>query len=252
MDIKRIFLILALSSLTIGGAKAEQVTIAVASNFSNPAQKIAHAFEQQTPHQVRLVFGSSGKIYAQITHGAPFDIFLSADQAKPLALDKNGLSVTGSRFTYALGQLILWDVKHNHPPNLSKLGNEGYFRKLALANPKLAPYGLAAKEVLQSLKLYKKLSPKLVMGENIAQTYQFVASGNADMGFVASSQITKKMPGIALIIPDHLYRPIRQDAILLNRAEHNSAARDFMRFLKSEKAQKIIISSGYLLWTELE
>ena len=226
-----------------------EVTLAVASNFTRPIKKIATAFQEKSGHKVRLVFGSSGKIFAQISHGAPFDVFLSADQEKPHSLIQNNLALADSRFSYAIGKLALWAPKRGHAPGPSDLINPAV-RKIALANPKLAPYGRAAHQLLQSLKLDETLAPKLVWGENIAQTYQFIASGNADMGFVSQSQLGPDQKGV-WIIPADLHDPILQDAVLLNIAQNNSAARDFLTFLQSDDARKIILAHGYHL-TERE
>ncbi|MBL4767483.1 MAG: molybdate ABC transporter substrate-binding protein [Rhodobacteraceae bacterium] len=228
-------------------AMAAEITLAVASNFAAPAKEMIQKFEQQTGHRVRLVLGSSGRMYAQITHGAPFDVFLSADRAKPAALDSRGLTLAGSRFTYAVGTIVLWSPRPGFITANGDVLKEGHFKRLALANPKLAPYGLAARETLQALGLYHSLSPKFVQGENIAQTYQFIATGNAELGFIARGQVPKDGDGSVWIIPDSLHSPLRQDAVLLKRADHNPAALAFMIFLRSEQAQKIILAHSYIL-----
>jgi len=225
-------------------AQAANITIAVASNFTGPIKQIITDFEQQTGNHVRLTLGSSGKIFAQISHGAPFDIFLSADSVKPAALEKRGLTVPGSRFTYAIGTLALWSPRPGVAVKQGAILKSGKFDKLALANPRLAPYGVAAKQVLQSLKLYRALAPKLVMGENIAQTYQFVATGNADIGFVALSQL-HHAKGSRWIVPHQLYQPIDQDAVILKAAKNNQAVFAFSRFLRAADARKIILAFGY-------
>ncbi|MCP4596206.1 molybdate ABC transporter substrate-binding protein [Neptuniibacter sp.] len=226
---------------------ADKLNIAVASNFIKPMREIVQAFETTSDHKINLSFASSGKIYAQINHGAPFHIFLSADQDKPLALEENGMAVKGSRFTYATGMLVLWSTSDaGTSSDLITRLKQGEFRKLALANPKLAPYGRAAAEVLDSMGLTEQTHRKWVLGENIAQTYQFVRTGNADMGFVALSQARDgEQTHNEWIIPENLYRPIHQDLILLNNAEKNAAAEDFIKFIRSQAAQKIIESYGY-------
>lgn len=226
---------------------AEQVTVAVASNFTGAMKEIAAAFERESGHEVRLAFGSSGKFYAQIQHGAPFQVFFSADAAKPEALEKAGQAVPGSRFTYAVGGLVLWsaDSGRVQGPGTLKAGN---FNKLALANPKLAPYGAAAVQVLDRLGLAQATRPHWVQGENIAQTYHFVASGNAQLGFVALSQVTRDgeiREGSGWIVPAKLHRPIRQDAVLLQRGANNEAAQSLLRFVRGDKAAQIIRSFGY-------
>ncbi|QTD53858.1 molybdate ABC transporter substrate-binding protein [Sulfidibacter corallicola] len=227
---------------------AGEIKVAVASNFTAPMKEIAAAFERSSGHRVTLSFGSSGKFFAQIKHGAPFQVFFSADRAKPEALEKAGLVVPESRFTYAVGALALWSVRPGYVDDDSARLKKGDFRKLALANPKLAPYGMAAVEVLQNLKLKEATQAKWVYGENISQTYQFVGSGNAELGFVAVSQIMDKgriAKGFAWIVPGELHDPIRQDAVLLKRGAHSDAARALLHFVRGEKAAQILQSYGY-------
>jgi len=235
-------------------AHAQSVSVAVASNFTHPMKALVKEFEKQSGIQVRVSYGSSGKFYAQIKHGAPFQVFLSADQAKPAALEKEGWGISGSRFTYATGRLALWSSKDSFiDENLSPL-KAGQFNKLALANPKLAPYGIAAVQVLESLNLTQSSQHKWVKGENIAQTYQFVSTGNSDLGFVALSQIINRdkgknnkdiKHGSAWVIPNNLHQPIHQDAILLKSGKDNQAAQQLMRFIKNKEAKTIISSYGY-------
>ncbi len=227
---------------------AEEVTVAVASNFTTVAKALASQFEKETEHRVRLVFGSSGKIYAQIKNKAPFDLFFSADQAKPIALEKDGLAVPGSRFSYAVGSLVLWSADPQKEVGEEVLKHGDNFNKLALANPRLAPYGVAAVEVLENLGLLQATEFKWVRGENIAQTYQFIGTGNAELGFVALSQVMENgriSRGKAWIIPEHLYQPIRQDAVLLEAGKQNAAAREFLQFVRKPKSRAIIESFGY-------
>lgn len=227
---------------------AESVLVAVASNFTKPMAEIADAFHQDTGHRAKLSFGSSGKIVAQLQHGAPFEVFLSADDAKPIKLEQEALTMPGSRFTYALGTLALWSAKADYVDQQGKILGTGGFQHLALADPKLAPYGAAAMQVLKGLDLQQKLQPLLVLGENISQAHQFVASGNAELGFVALSQIIKDGQigeGSAWIVPDNLHAPIRQDAVWLKTGADNPAAPALLEYLKSAKAKAIIAKYGY-------
>lgn len=229
-------------------ANAEQIHAAVAANFTAAMKNIVAEFEESTGHKVVLSFGSSGKLFAQIQQGAPFQVFFSADQAKPEALEKAGLAVTGSRFTYAVGTLALWSAKPGFiGANYNRL-QQGDFNKLALANPKLAPYGAAAVQVLKSLNLKQVTEPKWVRGENIAQTYQFVASGNADLGFVALSQIIGDgciAKRSCWVVPVELYQPIRQDVVLLKNAEKSIAAKALLDYFRGDEASAIIHAYGY-------
>ncbi|MCU4677677.1 molybdate ABC transporter substrate-binding protein [Catenovulum sp. 2E275] len=234
--------------LLTGTSRAETVHIAIAANFTSAMKQIAQEFEKDTGHKTILSFASSGKIYAQIQHGAPFDVFLSADQTKPIALEKANLTVVKSRFTYAIGALALWSTKADLINNQLTVLHNNQFNKLSLANPKLAPYGTAAVETLTHLQLKQTTQHKWVLGENIAQAYQFVASGNADLGFVALSQIMDKghiKGGSYYLVPDELYSPIKQDAVLLKSAQDNPAALALLDYLQSEKAQLIIKGYGY-------
>jgi molybdate transport system substrate-binding protein len=228
--------------------RAADVQVAVAANFTAPMRAIAAAFEQDTGHKALLAFGSSGKFYAQIRNGAPFQVFLSADDEKPARLEQAGMAVAGTRFTYAIGQLALWSAKAGYVDNKGEVLKQGAYAHLAIANPKLAPYGAAAIEVLKNLGLLETVQPRLVQGENIAQTYQFVASGNAELGFVALSQVTrdgKLTQGSAWIVPAHLHAPIRQDAVILANGKDNAAASALMAYLKSDKAKAVIRAYGY-------
>ena len=239
---------LALSYFLISSAHADDIYLAVATNFTAAMKEIVTKFEQSHEHKVITSFGSSGKIYAQIKHGAPFQLFFSADQTKPEILEQEGFTVSGSRFTYAIGALALWSIKPNFVGNDFSRLQTNSFNKLALANPKLAPYGVAALEVLDALKLKQFTEAKWVQGENIAQTYQFVATGNADLGFVALSQIMDKghiQAGSSFIIPRQLYSPIRQDAVLLKRAKTSAGAKALHDYLKSAEAKNIIHAFGY-------
>ncbi len=229
-------------------AHADEVNVAVAANFTAPMNAIAAEFAKDTGHQAKLAFGSSGKFYAQIKSGAPFQVFLSADDEKPAKLAQEGLAVPASRFTYAIGTLVLWSSQPALVDANGEVLKKGKFNKLALANPKLAPYGQAAIEVLTGMGLLNQLTPKFVQGENIAQTYQFAMTGNAELGFVALSQVMKDgkiANGSAWIVPGKLHTPIRQDAVILETGKGNAAADALMKYLKSDKARAIIKSYGY-------
>jgi molybdate transport system substrate-binding protein len=229
---------------------AEQLMVAVASNFSATMRELSAAFTQKSGHTLNISFGSSGKFYAQIIHGAPFQIFLSADQTKPEALIKAGFVAPASRFTYALGALALWSPNNELVDARGDVLSGRNYRKLAIANPLLAPYGAAAIDVLRHLNMEASTRSSWVIGENIAQTYQFVSTGNAELGFVSLSQIMDRgrlTSGSVWIVPKDLYRPIKQDAVLLKASEHNKAAQEFMTFLTSAKAEHIIRSYGYQL-----
>ena len=233
---------------TAMSVRAAEITIAVASNFTAPMQAIVSEFEDDTEHRVQLAFGSSGKFFAQIKHEAPFDAFFSADQTKPAQLVADGFAEDGSRFTYAEGKLVLWS---RNPQLIDADGaalKSGQFDRLAIANPRLAPYGAAALEVMQNLNLAHRTRSRWVMGENISQTYQFVASGNAELGLVALSQVMRSgsfASGSAWIVPESLYNPIRQDAVVLRQGTGNPALTAFLTFVKGPRAQAIIESYGY-------
>jgi len=232
-------------------AEAQSLTGAVASNFLKPFRHIAAAFESETGHSVRIVSGSTGKLYAQIVHGAPFDVFLSADTERPALLEQNKHAVPGTRFTYARGRLALWSVDSKRiPSDGEKVLRQGSFKHLALANPKTAPYGRAAREVMQRLKLWSHYAPRIVKGENVSQTLQFVATGNAELGFVAYSQVLSLGPelqGSHWLVPENLHTPIKQDAVLCARGQDNAAARALLQFLQGPAAIKIIQQFGYAL-----
>ncbi|BAL77781.1 molybdate ABC transporter substrate-binding protein [Bradyrhizobium cosmicum] len=229
-----------------GAAKAAQTNVAVAANFTEAAKEIAAAFRQKTGHEAVLSFGASGQFYTQITQGAPFQVFLSADDSRPKKLVEDGLAVPGSRFTYAIGKLVLWSKS----PGVVK-GEEtlkaASFAKLSICNPAAAPYGAAAVEAMKALKLYEALQPKLVEGATITQAYQFVETGNAEVGFVALSQLTGSDAGSRWVVPQDLYNPIRQDAVLLKSGAGSDAASAFIGFLHGPEARAIIEKYGYVL-----
>jgi molybdate transport system substrate-binding protein len=240
-----LFLACALSSASY----AAEVLVAVAANFAAPMQKIAPLFEKDTGHKAILSLGSTGSFYAQIKNGGPFHILLSADDETPLKLEKEGLGIAGSRFTYATGKLVLWSKQAGLVDDAGQVLKTGNFQRIALANPKLAPYGLAAVETLTQLGILQTLQAKIVQGDNIAQTYQFVFTENAQLGFVALSQVYadgKISQGSAWIVPSQLHSPLQQDALLLNPGKNNSAAAALMNYLKTDKAKQIIRAFGYV------
>lgn len=229
-------------------ALAAEVSVAVAANFSAPMKVIAQAFERETGHKAVLSFGGTGHLYAQIRNGAPFSILLAADELTPLKIEKEGLGVAGSRVTYAIGQLVLWSKRLGRVDEQGEILKKGSFTKLAIANPKLAPYGSAAVEVLNHLGIMSQVKPKIVEGANIAQTFQFVFSENAELGFIALSQVYengKLKQGSGWLVPKSLYSPIRQDAILLNPGRDNPAALALMQYLQSDAAKRVIQNFGY-------
>lgn len=240
-----------LLAMTIAhSARADEVQVAVAANFTAPMKLIAAQFEQDSGHKVLASFGSTGKFYAQIQNGAPFEVLLAADDETPAKLEKEGAAVPQTRFTYAIGKLVLWSAQPGMVDDKGEVLRKGNFEHLSIANPKLAPYGAAAVEVLHTLKLYAGLEPKFVFGENIAQAHQFVVSGAAPLGFVAMSQVVengKLKSGSAWLIPTKLYSPIRQDALMLAKGKDKPAAAAFIKYLKGDKARAVIASFGYEL-----
>jgi len=243
----RIFLFIAVCLIS-DVAFPEELLIAVASNFSGPMSELAERFEALTGHEIKVAYGSSGRLFAQISTGAPFQIFLSADQGKPARLVELGLADPASRFTYAIGELVLWSaVRDRKVADSNALLNSGVNR-IAIANPRHAPYGVAANEVLDKLGLSATLSGKIVRGENVAQAFQFVESGNAQLGFVARSQVlslAESRSGSTWAVPGHFYQPIRQDAVLLNQATDCQACSEFLKFLREEAQRALISASGY-------
>ncbi|MGD9787984.1 MAG: molybdate ABC transporter substrate-binding protein [Sulfuricellaceae bacterium] len=240
-----ILLPLLLAPLTL---MADEVQVAVAANFTAPMQKIAADFEQDTGHKAVLSFGSTGKFYSQVKNGAPFDVLLAADDETPAKMEKEGLTAPNTRFTYAIGKLVLWSAQEGLIDDKGAVLKKGAFAHLALANPKLAPYGAAAMEAMTRLGVADALQSKFVLGENIGQTYQFAKSGNAELGFVALSQVYKDgkiSAGSAWIVPASLYAPIRQDAVILSSGKGKAAAVALVKYLKGEKARAVIKSYGY-------
>jgi molybdate transport system substrate-binding protein len=227
-------------------AMAAETKIAVAANFTDAAKEITAAFKTKTGHDAVLSFGSSGQFYTQITQDAPFEVFLSADAERPKKLVDEGFGTADSRFSYAVGKLVLWSKNADLVKGEETLKG-GTFTKLAIANPTAAPYGAAAIETLKALKLDETLKPKIVQGNNIGQTFQFVDTGNAELGFIALSQLAGKSEGSRWMVPQALYTPIRQDAVLLKKGASNEAAKAFLAFLKGPEARTIIEKYGYAI-----
>ena len=230
------------------GAGAAEVRVAVAANFTTPMQQIARAFEQATGHRAILSIGSTGRFYAQIRNGAPFDVLLAADDETPLRIEKEGMGVAGSRFTYARGRLVLWSKQSGRVDGQGEVLRSDAIQRLAVADPKLSPYGAAAVESLTHMGLLNSVRSKIVQAENVAQAYQFVATENAPLGFVALSQVFANgqiNQGSAWIVPARMHAPILQDAVLLTRGQTNAAALDLMRYLRSEPAVAVIRAHGY-------
>lgn len=241
-------LFLAFLAFSSGLVSADEVQVAVAANFTAPMQKIAVEFHKDTGDSAQLIFGATGKFYAQIKNGAPFEVLLAADHETPARLIREGEAVEGTQITYAIGKLVLWSSKAGLVDGNGAILKNAGIAHVAYCNPDLAPYGAAAAETMKSLGVFDALKPKLVMGENITQAYQFVASGNAEVGFVALSQVYKDgriSGGSAWIVPSGLYSPIRQDAVILAKGKGHAAAARFLEYLKSDKAKAVIRSFGY-------
>ncbi len=242
-----------LASLVFAGALATQASsvagaaetnVAVAANFTEPSKEIAKLFEAKTGHKAVLSFGATGQFYTQITQAAPFQVFLAADDSTPKKLVDGGLAQGDTEFTYAVGKIVLYSKTAGLVKGEDTL-RDAKFEKIAVANPQTAPYGAAAVETMKKLNVYDKLSPKIVQGNNIGQTFQFVDTGNAEVGFVALSQVIEQQGGSRWIVPASLYAPIRQDAVLLKTGATNEAARAFLDFLKGPEAAKVIERFGY-------
>lgn len=231
-----------------GAAQAGEVQVAVAANFAGPMEKLAAQFERDSGHKAIVATGATGKFYAQIRNGAPFEVLLAADDETPARLETEGHAVAGSRFTYAVGRLVLWSAREGVVDAGGNVLKSGSYRHLAIANPKTAPYGAAAVATLQKLGLYASVQPRLVQGENIAQAWQFASTGNAELGFVAQSQVWrdgKFTSGSGWIVPAAMHDPIRQDAALLAKGRNNPAAQALLQFLRTDAAKAIIRSYGY-------
>jgi molybdate transport system substrate-binding protein len=227
-------------------ARADEIKVAVAANFSSVMPPLIERFRQQSGHTVVTSFGASGKFYAQIRQGAPFDAMLSADSATPKKLIEDGIAQEDSLRTYAIGQLVLWSAKNDFVDANGNILRRSRFAHLALAQPRLAPYGLAAQQVLEKLKLWQDLQPRLVYGENIGQTWQFIDSGNAELGFIALSQLPPAR-GSHWLVPEALYQPLRQQMVILQHGKNSPATRQFWQFMQSGQARSLIATAGYRL-----
>lgn len=240
--------VLLCATLVQGAAHAAEAQVAVAANFAEPMKAIAAVLQKTTGHTLKISTGASGAFYTQIKNGAPFDVFLSADNERPEMLEKDGLAQPGTRFTYATGRLVLWSVKAGRVDGQGAVLNAPDLGKVAYANPKTAPYGAAAVQVLNRLGLTNALTPKLVQGESIGQTFNFVKTGNADVGFVAMSQVLdggQLKEGSMWVVPQPSHDPIRQDAVLLKRGAGNEAAQALLKLLQSPNIKNLIRSYGY-------
>lgn len=235
-------------SVSAASAWAEDVQVAVAANFTKPMEKIAADFAKATGNKAVLSFGATGKFVEQIKNGAPFQILVSADQKSPLKLETETLAVPGTRYTYAIGKLVLWSAKPQFVDDkgiILKTGSD--FEHIAIADPKVAPYGKAAMKVMEKMGVLDTLKPKIVQGDSIGQTKEFVASGNAELGFVALSQIIKETTGSSWMVPQDLYSPLYQDVILLKTGENSAAAKALLDYLRSDAALAVIKDYGYEL-----
>lgn len=231
--------------LAPGLAQAGETLVAVAANYTAPVKEIAAAFEKKTGDKVNFSFGSTGQLYTQITQGAPFEALFAADDERPIQAEKEGYGVPGSTFTYAVGTLVLWSAKPSVVDAKGEVLKSGGFNKLSIANPKGAPYGVAAVETLNKLGIFAAVEPKIVQGNNISQAHQFVASGNADIGFVALSQVALDTSGSRWVVPQELYTPIHQDVVLLKKGAANPVASAFLAFQKSPEALEVLKKYGY-------
>lgn len=242
------FILSLISIAWIGAARADEVSVAVAANFAAPMKRLALDFEQATGHRIVPSIGSTGQLYAQIRNGAPFDVLLAADDETPTRLVKEGAAVAATQFTYARGRLVLWSAKRGLVDDAGGILKRAAFDRIALANPAVAPYGSAAVATMRALGVYDALKPKFVTGQNIQQTHQFVASGNAALGFVALSQVYRDgnvAEGSSWIVPEALHAPILQDAVILNRGRGKAAVESWMQYLRSDKARNLMRASGY-------
>ena len=241
--------VLFLCGLTSSPGWAGEVSVAVASNFAGPMERLVPLFQKESGHTVKVSPGASGKLYAQIRSGAAFDVFLSADEEMPKQLMQDGFAVGGSRFVYATGKLVLWSVQPDLVDEKAAVLNKGNFKMLAIANPRYSPYGVAARETLTKLTMWNSIQEKLAKGENVTQTYQLVATEKADLAFIALSQVMRDGKviegGSWWLVPPEMHQPIRQSAVLLSHAKDPAAAKAFLAFLRSEKARDVMRGFGY-------
>jgi len=248
LSLARPFFALGLAALTFA-ARADEIQVAVAANFAPAAQKIAARFEHDTGNTVKLSFGATGKFYAQIEAGAPFDVLLAADQATPAKLAAEGKATAATLHTYAIGRLVLWSADPALVDGQGAVLKSDKWKRLSVADAKLAPYGQAAKETLAALKLTDAVQPRVVTAENIGQALQFVQSGNAELGFVALGQVQpadgSKVPGSMWLVPDNLYAPIKQDVVVIAATKVSKAATAFVDYLASDTARAVIKAYGY-------
>ena len=244
----KILLLSALAFLFVFPCMGDDLYVAVAANFTGPMQQLSPLFKNRSGHQIIGSYGTVGKFFAQIKNEAPFEVFISSDDTTPKRLVKEGLAISESQFTYAIGKLVLYSVQPGRVDGNGNILRQGGFKRLVIANPKMAVYGAAAVEAMKRMGVYEQLQPKLIIGENITQAYQFVASENAELGFVSLSQIYfdgEYSAGSYWLLPCNLYPPLKQDAILLTKGKNNPAARAFLTFLKSQEARNIIRAYGY-------
>lgn len=235
-------------SLVADSGRAEEVQVAVAANFSGAMKALAQVFEQESGHQARIITGATGKFYAQIKNGAPFQVLLAADTQTPLLLEQEGFAVPGSRFTYAVGRLVLWSKQRDLVDAQGDVLRSARFKRLAIADPRLAPYGAAAVQVLERMGLFVQVKDRLVQGDSVVQAYQFVASGNAELGLLARAQLIvdgKPVAGSSWLVPEYMHSPLRQDAVLLKLGQSNPAALSFVQFLQSPRARAMVREHGY-------
>lgn len=226
-------------------ASAKDVHLAVAANFTSAMKEISTEFTKESGNKLIVSYGSTGKLYAQVINGGPFEVFLSADQEHPTKLVQEGAAVKETQFTYATGKLVLWSPRKNFVDAKGEVLRSQKYKHLAIAQPKLAPYGAAAQQVLEKMGLEKSLQDRIVFGENITQAHQFVFTGSAELGFVAYSQVKNDTQGSHWVIPQDMYKPLKQDVVLLIKGKSNESAKQFLEFLKGEKAKKIIADYGY-------
>ncbi len=230
------------------GADAAEVQVAVSANFSGTMKVLSQVFERESGHQARIITGATGKFYAQIKNGAPFQVLLAADAQTPLLLEQEGFTVPGSRFTYAVGRLVLWSKQTDLVDAQGDVLRSARFKRLAIADPRLAPYGAAAMQVMERMGLFAQVKDRLVQGDSVAQAYQFVASGNAELGLIARSQLIvdgNPVAGSTWLVPESLHSPLRQDAVLLKPGQANPAALAFLQFLQSPRARALMREHGY-------